>query len=195
MSSTPLPFEPQPLPVARSRYWEAVWPLYNVEHVRYGEVKQSPGAMRRHVFDFKTGIRMIITREHAPLAEDEEERGPYLVVGAKVRDEHAQLNGSQVPVGEVVRYFMYMSRSSKETEPLHSSISENGVLRLIWEPPFKGQYAEDVPLEIIQAHERHYTFGVHGEEKTVDPKSFDPRLHCSVCPDPASKTSNRTEQT
>ncbi len=174
--SSPLPFQPEALPVARSRYWEAVWPLYSVDRIRQ-QTLEAPGGQRKHVFDFKTGIRMIITREHSPLNENPEDRGPFLHIGAKIMEGHEQMNGKQVPIGEIVRNFLYMSRSPKDIEPIWSHISENGVLHILFEPPFKGEYAEDVPLEVVQQHEKHKIT----EENTIPGPLFDPRKHCSLC--------------
>jgi len=51
-----LPFEPEPEITLRSRYPEAVSMTLDARTAR-------PGKLRRHVFDFYSGLRLIISRE------------------------------------------------------------------------------------------------------------------------------------
>ncbi len=73
---------------------------------------------------------------------------------------------------------MYMSRASKDIEPIWSHISVNGVLHILFEPPFKREYHESVPLEIIQRHEEHEQLSSRAFSYG---DSFDPRFECALC--------------
>lgn len=54
-----LPFEPESLESIRARLPQALSVVYNYEIIESGG--QRPGEQRRHVFDFKDGIRCILS--------------------------------------------------------------------------------------------------------------------------------------
>jgi hypothetical protein len=57
-----LPFQPESVEVLRARYPEAVAEIVDLEGVRLGSVA-TPGQSRRHVFDTREGVRLIVSRE------------------------------------------------------------------------------------------------------------------------------------
>ncbi len=57
-----LPAEPQPMILMRRRFPAAVAQYVDIESVKLG-TKLHPGELRRHVFDFADGLRLIVSRE------------------------------------------------------------------------------------------------------------------------------------
>lgn len=55
-----LPFEPEPDEVLRERFWRALEPTLDAERIR---PRDRPGLHRRHVLDFESGLRLIVSRE------------------------------------------------------------------------------------------------------------------------------------
>lgn len=56
-----LPFEPEMESMMKARFVEAVTPIYDAKQAaRSGN---TPGKLRKHVFDFYDGMRMIVSRE------------------------------------------------------------------------------------------------------------------------------------
>jgi hypothetical protein len=58
----PLPFAPEPLDKLKARFTEALTPDYHENAVGTQEI---PGLLRKHVFDFENGIRMIVSHDVA----------------------------------------------------------------------------------------------------------------------------------
>ncbi len=59
-----LPFEPESLKDIKERFADALRPDVEVGAVLAGLVKR-PGQLRKHVFDFKDGMRMIVSMDRA----------------------------------------------------------------------------------------------------------------------------------
>lgn len=80
----PLPFEPQTLADAQSRYHIAIattWPWVDADH--HGD---APGYHREHVFDFPDGVRMVVARV---ARRPEAGGGTVIMVNAVVDAAHA----------------------------------------------------------------------------------------------------------
>jgi len=58
-------FEPEPDFALKSRYKDALEPVYDQKKIADGDVA-TPGSYRKHVFDFLDGCRLIVSREKAP---------------------------------------------------------------------------------------------------------------------------------
>lgn len=62
----PLPFAPEPEASLRLRYLRAVDEIINQDDVEAGR-RPAPSSLHEHVFDFPTGLRLIVARERTPL--------------------------------------------------------------------------------------------------------------------------------
>jgi hypothetical protein len=58
-------FAPESEDRLRSRYAEAIRPVFDPESMALG-VQERPGETRRNVFDFEDGLRLIISRDAIP---------------------------------------------------------------------------------------------------------------------------------
>lgn len=58
-----LPFTPESIESAATRYWLAVKDVVDVRDVINSGGAGSPGKNRKHVFDFEDGLRMIVSRD------------------------------------------------------------------------------------------------------------------------------------
>lgn len=63
-----LDFNPQPLDVLRLRYEAAITEIVDIDAVAHGDAVR-PGQLRKHVFDFDIGLRLIISRERRSTGE------------------------------------------------------------------------------------------------------------------------------
>lgn len=59
MQLRPLQFEPEPLDKLKARFTEALTPDYDQTAGTF------PGLLRKHVFDFENGVRMIVSHDVA----------------------------------------------------------------------------------------------------------------------------------
>jgi len=113
MSKKPLPYEPETIIDARKRYPEALEHLYNVHRIRYMNVP-GPQYERANVFDFESGLRLIISMEFAPLNKIGE-RGPFEHVSASWLDAPSQ---GTVMMDEVIRTYSYISKRDPKKRPV-----------------------------------------------------------------------------
>ena len=58
-----LDYEPEIEESLKARYADALKPIYNIKDLVEGTV-EFPGLVRKHVFDFFDGLRIIVFREH-----------------------------------------------------------------------------------------------------------------------------------
>ncbi|KKL77455.1 hypothetical protein LCGC14_2034770 [marine sediment metagenome] len=131
----PLPFEPEDIITARRRYPETQKKLYNAGRISMG-YDPSPGQNRCNVFDFKSGLRLIIHLSWAPLNK-EHERGPFEAISASWEEgPHTQyLKLDKNPMEEVRKIVSYITRRSPREAPFNVKLNkESGVLHLLYTP-------------------------------------------------------------
>ena len=68
-------FAPEDFPTLQSRLTAALLPVYDVDAIERGEVP-APATQRAHVFDFRDGLRLIVS------TDQEETRGVYTHLSA-----------------------------------------------------------------------------------------------------------------
>lgn len=100
-----LPFEPEPMKEIKERFVDALRPDVEIGAVLAGLVER-PGQLRRHVFDFKDGMRMIASMDrhgdercvhvsfssHRPIKR----RSDYVKFCAKMKERLEELIGRPV---------------------------------------------------------------------------------------------------
>lgn len=69
MDDIAIPFEPQDIAQLRKRYAAAVEELHTVRDADLPGSAFRPGQDRRHVFDFFSGLRLIVSRDRYPEME------------------------------------------------------------------------------------------------------------------------------
>ena len=133
----PLPFKPEGLPEARNRYPLALEKVYNVGRVNMG-LEPGPGLTRTNVFDFKVGLRLIISIEYAPLNADGE-KGPFEHVCADLFNiDPRKVKPDESPFEMMIRHYHYMSRwKESKGYPVFKHMTEEGRFHLLFDRPDK----------------------------------------------------------
>lgn len=57
-----LEFQPEIEETMKARYADALNPIYDIVLIQQGK-QERPGLMRKHIFDFFDGVRLIVSRE------------------------------------------------------------------------------------------------------------------------------------
>ena len=128
MSKKALKYEPESLVKARKRYPESLEHLYNVHRIRYMG-KPGPQFERANVFDFDTGLRLIISLEFAPLNKHGE-KGPFEHISASWL---SQPKHGLVPLDEVIRTYSYVSKRNPKDKPHWAYLDpETGVFHMLF---------------------------------------------------------------
>lgn len=131
----PLPFLPEDLITARKRYPKAVKKLFNIGRIKFADA-QRPGENRDHVFDFETGLRLIISTDWAPLNK-EGERGPFEHVSASWDPDNIKLRHGAHPISVLRQTYSYISKRSPREGPFFEDIvPESGVLHMLFTSNF-----------------------------------------------------------
>ena len=122
-----LPYEPETLSDMKLRFHAAVDSVVYIDKVRSGE-QVSPSKLRKHVFDFPDGMRMIVSREdlgdgkvfyHASASGTE-------AYGESIRDEG---------ISGVVEDLMLRLAALRDTHPIKqvsSFVSQKGMLHIMF---------------------------------------------------------------
>jgi len=83
-----LDFEPETEDTLKGRFPEAMAPLYDAHKVMAGS--QRPGELRRQVFDYFDGARLVVSREKVP------DGNVYLHVSVSFRDKSCETKGNEL---------------------------------------------------------------------------------------------------
>lgn len=140
----PLPFHPRTLPKLRGQYHRALEKLYNVARIRHMGYP-GPGSERSNVFDLKVGLRIIISREYAPL-NPPTNRGPFEHVSFEILSNHfdpKQVNPSVNPLEEAITAYYYISRKSKDVEPIWKDLTPSGIFHMLFPSSFQEGEQDD----------------------------------------------------
>jgi hypothetical protein len=96
-----IPHVPESIEAARERFPSALAEVVDIESVMLGN-EVIPGKLRKHIFDFADGLRLIVSREAIP------RWGVYLHVSASF-DEHSE-NFAKVRTGQIgIQEFFHMA--------------------------------------------------------------------------------------
>jgi len=109
----PLPFEPETIIEARARYPKSLKHLYNVHRIRYMHLP-GPQYQRENVFDFESGLRLIISLEFAPLNKIGE-RGPFEHISASWINQPAE---GTILLDQVITTYSYISKRDPKKAPI-----------------------------------------------------------------------------
>lgn len=124
-----LPFQPESLPELRNRYPDAVEKIWNLS--RFNIDDDRAYKHRRHVFDHKFGIRLIISIDFAPLSTPEL-RGPFEHVSASIFPGKLAVPPGKTAFEEFHRIYFYLARVDMKTFDLHKRwVTEDFVIHLL----------------------------------------------------------------
>ena len=123
-----LPYEPESIVDARKRYPESLEHLYNVHRIRYMNIP-GPQFQRKNVFDFESGLRLIVSLEFAPLNKVGN-RGPFEHCSASWLNDPPE---GVVMMDEAIRIYSYISKRDPSKQPVsHYLNPETGVLHMLF---------------------------------------------------------------
>jgi len=127
-----LEFRPESLPSARNRYADAVEKIYNIGRIRAG-MEDSPHLNRDNVFDFDTGLRIVISIDYAPL-NPVKDRGPFEhVQGVFLPEQLHRFNSKRTPFEEFMRVYYYMARLDHTSPlPVLQDIDKFGTIHMLF---------------------------------------------------------------
>jgi len=123
-----LPREPETLAEMKLRFPKAVESVIDIYKVRSGE-QESPNNLRKHVFDFPDGMRMIVSRDvfddgrvlyHASASGSE-------AYGESIRDEGVR------GVAEDLLLRLAALRGEHPSNEISSFVSKKGMLHIMFE--------------------------------------------------------------
>jgi hypothetical protein len=103
----------------KKRYAKAITKIYDVNKIGENHIADRPGLHQEHIFDFKDGLRLIISK-------DQSEGALYLHASGSLRKPFKDM--SMVP--EIIKRWMLLS-GGKLRGDARSSISKGGVIHII----------------------------------------------------------------
>jgi hypothetical protein len=111
-------FQPEPVAKLKKRYAQAFEKAYDVNKIGAGNMDR-PGLHRENVFDFKDGLRLIISK-------DQHNGDLYLHASASLREPFKDM--SMIP--QIIKRWLQLAGGKLNGEA-RSSMSQGGVIHII----------------------------------------------------------------